>query len=192
MSYPIKRALISVSDKSGLENLGEFLEKQGVEILSTGGSASRLRKSGVSVTEVSDFTGFPEIMGGRVKTLQPKIHGGLLALRDNSEHEAAMELNGIQPIDLVVVNLYPFESTAAIGAEFFTCIENIDIGGPALIRAGAKNHTFVTVVVDPVDYDSVIEEMKNNNGLTTETFRRPLAAKAFARTGVYDAALSNC
>ncbi len=191
MSYRIKRALISVSDKSGIENLGEFLEKQGVEILSTGGSASRLRKSGVPVTEVSDFTGFPEIMGGRVKTLQPKIHGGLLALRDNSEHEAAMKLNGIQPIDLVVVNLYPFESTAGNGAEFFTCIENIDIGGPALIRAGAKNHTFVTVVVDPVDYDSVIEEMKNNNGSTTESFRRHLAAKAFARTGFYDAAISN-
>ncbi len=152
MSAPIRRALISVSDKTGIDELGQALAARGIEILSTGGSAAALRAAGVAVIEVSDFTGFPEIMDGRVKTLQPAIHGGLLAVRDNPEHEQAMREHNIAPIDLLVVNLYPFEATAASGADFAACIENIDIGGPALIRAAAKNHAFVTVVVDPADY----------------------------------------
>ena len=190
MPAPIKRALISVSDKTGLVEFAQFLAGQGVEILSTGGSAKALRDADIAVTEVSDFTGFPEIMDGRVKTLQPTIHGGLLAVRGNAEHEAAMDEHGIQPIDLLAVNLYPFESTVAAGADFDTCIENIDIGGPALIRAAAKNHAFVTVVVDPGDYARVQEEMGDNSGATTDDFRTRLAAKAYARTGSYDAAIS--
>jgi len=191
MTSPIKRALISVSDKTGLEDFGKILADQGVEILSTGGSAKALRDAGVPVTEVSDHTGFPEIMDGRVKTLQPTIHGGLLAVRGNTEHEAAMAEHGIAAIDLLAVNLYPFEATVAGGADFATCIENIDIGGPALIRAAAKNHAFVTVVVDPGDYDRVSEEMTANEGATTDDFRTRLAAKAYARTGAYDAAISS-
>ncbi len=191
MVFPIKRALISVSDKSGLEAFGKFLYNHGVQILSTGGSAHLLRQSGISVVEVAEFTGFPEIMDGRVKTLQPKIHGGVLAIRGNRDHDAAMAQHGIEPIDLVVVNLYPFQSAVANGAEFANCIENIDIGGPALIRAGAKNHAFVTVVVDPSDYNSVIREMTNNAGATTQNFRERLAAKAFAKTAFYDSAISN-
>jgi len=190
MSAAIKRALISVSDKTGLEQFGKALAAQGVEILSTGGSAKALRDAGVPVIEVSDFTGFPEIMDGRVKTLQPTIHGGLLAVRGNPDHEAAMADHGIQPIDLLAVNLYPFEATVAGGADFDTCIENIDIGGPALIRAAAKNHAFVTVVVDPADYARVTDEMTAHGGATTDDFRTRLAAKAYARTGAYDAAIS--
>jgi len=186
----IRRALLSVSDKSGLVEFGQFLAGQGVEILSTGGSAKALRDAGVAVTEVSDHTGFPEIMDGRVKTLQPTIHGGLLAVRGNAEHEAAMSEHNIAPIDLLAVNLYPFESTVAGGADFDTCIENIDIGGPALIRAASKNHAFVTVVVDPADYQRVMDEMGAGDGATTAEFRRALAAKAYARTGAYDAAIS--
>jgi len=187
----ITRALISVSDKAGLIELGQALDAAGVEILSTGGSAKALRDAGVNVVEVSDFTGFPEIMDGRVKTLQPKIHGGLLAVRGNAEHEAAMQTHDIQNIDLLVVNLYPFEETVARGADFDTCIENIDIGGPAMIRAASKNHAFVTVVVDPADYARLIEEMTANGGATTADFRTRLAAKAYARTGSYDAAISS-
>ena len=190
MQSPIKRALISVSDKTGLVEFGQALDAANVEILSTGGSAKVLRDAGVAVTEVSDFTGFPEIMDGRVKTLQPIIHGGLLAVRGNMDHEAAMEEHGIQPIDLLAVNLYPFEATVAGGADFSTCIENIDIGGPALIRAAAKNHACVTVVVDPDDYAQVQTEMEVNGGATTDDFRNRLAAKAFARTGAYDGAIS--
>lgn len=190
MPNPIKRALISVSDKTGLAEFGQALAEQGVEILSTGGSAKALRDAGVPVIEVSDFTGFPEIMDGRVKTLQPTIHGGLLAVRGNAEHEAAMAEHGIKPIDLLAVNLYPFEATVAGGGDFDTCIENIDIGGPALIRAAAKNHAFVTVVVDPADYSGVIDEMTAGGGATTDDFRRQLAAKAYARTGAYDGAIS--
>jgi phosphoribosylaminoimidazolecarboxamide formyltransferase/IMP cyclohydrolase len=190
MSLPIKRALISVSDKQGLVELGKALGAAGVEILSTGGSAKALQAAGVAVIEVSDFTGFPEIMDGRVKTLQPTIHGGLLAVRGNAKHEAAMEKHGIKPIDLLCVNLYPFEATVAGGGNFAECIENIDIGGPALIRAAAKNHAFVTVVVDPADYGRVIEEMKAGGGATSDAFRKELAAKAYARTGAYDAAIS--
>ncbi len=190
MSTPIRRALISVSDKTGLANLGRFLESRGVEILSTGGSAAALKEAGVPVVEVSDHTGFPEIMDGRVKTLQPAIHGGLLAIRDNPDHKRAMSDHGIAPIDLLVVNLYPFEATVAGGASFDTCIENIDIGGPALIRAAAKNHAFVTVVVSPGDYARLMEEMTSGDGATTAAFRRQLAAKAYGRTGAYDAAIS--
>ncbi|MGE0734573.1 MAG: bifunctional phosphoribosylaminoimidazolecarboxamide formyltransferase/IMP cyclohydrolase [Alphaproteobacteria bacterium] len=187
---PIQRALISVSDKTGLAALGRYLVAHGVEILSTGGSAKALTEAGVRVTEVADYTGFPEMMDGRVKTLQPKIHGGILARRDLAEHAKAMADHGIQPIDLVVINLYPFEATVAKGADFETCIENIDIGGPALIRAAAKNHDFVTVVTDAADYDNLIDEMNSHAGGTTLEFRRAQAAAAYARTGAYDAAIS--
>ncbi len=190
MAQPIRRALISVSDKSGLVEFGQFLAEKGVEILSTGGSAKALREAGVAVTEVSDHTGFPEIMDGRVKTLQPAIHGGLLAVRGNADHEKAMEDHKIAPIDLLAVNLYPFEETVAKGADYDTCVENIDIGGPAMIRAAAKNHAFVTVVVDPVDYEMVMEEMDAQNGATSVEFRKKLAARAYSRTGQYDAAIS--
>ena len=190
MTNSIKRALISVSDKSGLVEFSLFLTGQGVEILSTGGSAKALRDAGIDVIEVSDFTGFPEIMDGRVKTLQPKIHGGLLAVRGNAKHEQAMDTHGIKNIDLLVVNLYPFEATVAAGADFDTCIENIDIGGPALIRAAAKNHKFVTVVVDPADYSEIMSEMTANNSSTSEQSRKKYAAKAYGLTGAYDAAIS--
>ncbi len=190
MTDPIKRALISVSDKTDLTNFGAFLAAQGVEILSTGGSAKALRDAGVEVTDVSTFTGFPEIMDGRVKTLQPKIHGGLLAVRDNADHVKAMEEHDIEGIDLLVVNLYPFEETVAKGADFDTCNENIDIGGPAMIRAAAKNHAYVGVVVDPGDYENIQNEMTANGGKLSDDFRKRLAAKAYARTGSYDAAIS--
>ena len=190
MSAKIRRALISVSDKTGLVEFGKFLSDSGVEILSTGGSAKALSDAGIPVVEVSEHTGFPEIMDGRVKTLQPTIHGGLLAIRGNEDHEAAMIKHNIAPIDLLAVNLYPFEATVARGAAFDECIENIDIGGPALIRAAAKNHAFVTVVVDPADYSQVMSEMQSGNGATTDEFRQQLAARAYARTGTYDAAIS--
>ncbi len=190
MSAIIRRALVSVSDKTGLVEFGKFLSDNGVEIISTGGSAKVLNDAGIPVVEVSEHTGFPEIMDGRVKTLQPTIHGGLLAVRGNAEHEAAMEKHNIAPIDLLAVNLYPFEETVAKGAAFDDCIENIDIGGPALIRAAAKNHAFVSVVVDPADYAQVMEEIKTNGGATTDQFRKQLAATAYARTGTYDAAIS--
>ncbi len=190
MAPPIRRALISVSDKTGIGEFGRFLAGRGIEILSTGGSAQALRSAEVPVVEVADYTGFPEIMDGRVKTLQPKIHGGLLALRGVPAHEQAMRDHGIAPIDLLVVNLYPFEATVAEGADEETCIENIDIGGPALIRAAAKNHGFVTVIVDPADYVPVMEEMLAANGATSMDLRKRLAAKAYARTGAYDAAIA--
>jgi phosphoribosylaminoimidazolecarboxamide formyltransferase/IMP cyclohydrolase len=187
---PIKRALISVSDKEGLIELGKALAGHGVELLSTGGSAKSLRDAGLKVVEVSDHTGFPEIMDGRVKTLQPSIHGGILARRTDAGHQKAMSDHKIAGIDLVVVNLYPFEATVARGADFPTSIENIDIGGPALIRASAKNHDFVTIVVDPADYESVLDELAANKGATTLKLRRKLAAKAYARTASYDSAIS--
>ena len=187
---PIRRALISVSDKSGLEPFAKFLGSQGVEILSTGGSAEALRKAGIAVTDVSAHTGFPEIMDGRVKTLHPKIHGGLLSRRDLASHVEAQKTHGIADIDLLVSNLYPFEATAAAGKPWEDCIENIDIGGPALIRAAAKNHDFVTILVDPADYAAVIEEMTANKGATTLATRRRLARRAYARTAAYDAAIS--
>ncbi len=188
-SSRIRRALISVSDKTDLVEFGRFLSGNGIEVLSTGGTANVLRDAGVQVTEVSDHTGFPEILDGRVKTLQPLIHGGLLAKRGDPDHQRAMDELGIAPIDLLAVNLYPFEATVAEGADFDTCVENIDIGGPAMIRAAAKNHESVTVVVDPADYGVVMKEMKANGGATTASFRKRLAAKAYARTGAYDAAI---
>jgi phosphoribosylaminoimidazolecarboxamide formyltransferase/IMP cyclohydrolase len=183
----IARALISVSDKSGLVSFGEFLASQGVRLLSTGGSARTLRDAGLAVMEVADHTDFPEMLDGRVKTLHPKIHGGILGRRDVDAHRMAMEAHDIAPIDLVVVNLYPFEETVARGAEFEECVENIDIGGPALIRAAAKNHDFVTVITDPSDYDTVIAEMTDGDGATTLALRRRLAATAYAKTAAYDA-----
>ena len=188
-SPPIARALISVSDKTGLTELGAFLAAAGVEILSTGGSARALAEAGIEVREVGDYTGFPEIMDGRVKTLHPLVHGGILARRDAPEHLGAMERHGIAAIDLVVVNLYPFESTVAGGGDFAACVENIDIGGPALIRAAAKNHESVAVVTDAGDYAAVMAEMKANGGATTPALRRRLAADAYARTAAYDAAI---
>ena len=186
---PITRALISVSDKTGLVEFGRFLMRNRVEILSTGGSAKALSKAGVTVVEVADHTGFPEIMDGRVKTLHPKIHGGILALRE--AHGAAMAEHGIAPIDLVAVNLYPFEATVARGAPFDECIENIDIGGPAMIRSAAKNHGHVTVIVDPADYQSVMDGMAAGGGDTSPALRRRLAGRALARTAAYDAAIAN-
>ena len=186
----ITRALISVSDKTGLAEFGRFLASQGVEVLSTGGTARTLREAGVAVTDVSEATGFPEMLDGRVKTLHPVIHGGLLGLRDGGEHARQMAEHGIQPIDLLVVNLYPFESTVAGGAGFDDCIENIDIGGPALIRGGAKNHAFVTVATEMEDLAAIRAEMEANAGATSAALRRKLAAAAYARTAAYDAAIS--
>jgi phosphoribosylaminoimidazolecarboxamide formyltransferase/IMP cyclohydrolase len=187
---PIRRALLSVSDKTGLVDLARFLSARGVQLLSTGGSAQALRQAGLAVTDVSEHTGFPEIMDGRVKTLHPKIHGGLLARRDLPEHVAAQGAHGIADIDLLVVNLYPFEATVAKGADRDTTIENIDVGGPAMLRAAAKNHDFVTVVVEPGDYDALKREMSAQDGGTSLAFRRDLARKAFARTAAYDAAIA--
>jgi len=185
----IKRALLSVSDKTGLVDLAQALADKGVEILSTGGSAKVIRDAGIPVKEVADHTGFPEMMDGRVKTLHPKIHGGFLALRDNDDHVAAMEEHAIGGIDLVAVNLYPFEATVASGADFDTCIENIDIGGPAMVRSAAKNHAFVTIVTDPADYAEIIAQIGAEGG-TTHAVRKKLAAKAYARTAAYDTAIS--
>jgi phosphoribosylaminoimidazolecarboxamide formyltransferase/IMP cyclohydrolase len=191
MSEPvIRRALISVSDKTGLVEFARFLISHDVHLLSTGGSAKALKDAGLEVTEVSDHTGFPEMLDGRVKTLHPKIHGGLLGIRDNPEHQAAMTRHDIAPIDLLVVNLYPFEATVAKAAPFEECIENIDIGGPALIRAAAKNHQDVAVVVDPSDYPAIMAAMERGGGRTDLALRRHLAATAYARTGAYDAAIS--
>jgi phosphoribosylaminoimidazolecarboxamide formyltransferase/IMP cyclohydrolase len=188
---PIRRALLSVSDKTGLEEFARRLASHGVSLLSTGGTARALRGAGLDVTDVSDVTGFPEIMDGRVKTLHPKIHGGLLALRDKEDHANAMRAHGIEGIDLLVSNLYPFEATVAKGAAFDDAVENIDIGGPAMIRAASKNHGWVTVVVDPEDYAAVLAEMDANAGATTLALRRKLAQIAYARTAAYDAAVSN-
>ncbi|MBU2889838.1 bifunctional phosphoribosylaminoimidazolecarboxamide formyltransferase/IMP cyclohydrolase [Celeribacter halophilus] len=189
--YPVKRALLSVSDKTGLAQLGKALAAKGVELLSTGGSAKALRDADLEVKDVSEVTGFPEMMDGRVKTLHPRVHGGLLALRDNAEHVAAMDEHGIGGIDLLVVNLYPFEAALARGADYDEMIENIDIGGPAMIRAAAKNHGFVTTVVDVEDYDALIAELEANDGQTSYAFRQKMAQIAYARTGAYDAAVSN-
>jgi phosphoribosylaminoimidazolecarboxamide formyltransferase/IMP cyclohydrolase len=189
---PIRRALLSVTDKSGLVEFGEFLAEHGVEILSTGGTAKMLRESGVPVVEVSDYTGFPEMLDGRVKTLHPKIHGGILGRRDLPSHREQMEKHGIKPIDLVVVNLYQFEKAVAQpGCTLEDAIENIDIGGPTLLRASAKNYEAVTVVVDPADYPKIIQEMKANKGATTVATRFQLARKVFALTSAYDTAISH-
>ena len=185
----IKRALVSVSDKSGLVELGRVLAEKGVEILSTGGSANALRNADIPVREVADHTGFPEMMDGRVKTLHPKIHGGFLALRDNADHVQAMTDHDIGAIDLVIVNLYPFEATVRSGADFDTCVENIDIGGPAMVRSAAKNHKFVTIVTDPDDYKALLTELTEKGG-TSHATRKAFAAKAYARTAAYDTAIS--
>ncbi len=187
----IKRALLSVSDKTGLADFARKLEEQGVELISTGGTAKLLKEEGLTVRDVADVTGFPEMMDGRLKTLHPVVHGGLLAVRGNKEHEASQEQHGIGNIDLLVVNLYPFEETVAGGADFDSCIENIDIGGPAMIRAAAKNHRSVAVVVDPSDYGGLLGDMEQHGGATCAKFRRKLAQKAFARTAEYDGAISN-
>jgi phosphoribosylaminoimidazolecarboxamide formyltransferase/IMP cyclohydrolase len=187
----IRRALLSVSDKSGLIEFAEALSGQGVELVSTGGTSAALKAAGLKVMDVAELTGFPEMMDGRVKTLHPKVHGGLLAIRGNAVHDKAAADHGIAPIDLLVVNLYPFEQTVAKGASFEDCIENIDVGGPAMIRGASKNHDGVTVVVDVADYPRVLAEMAANGGATTLALRRELAAKAFARTAAYDGAISN-
>lgn len=184
-----KRALLSVSDKTGLVPFARALAERGVEVLTTGGSKAELLAAGVPVVEVADVTGFPEIMDGRVKTLHPKVHGGLLAVRDDPRHQEAMQVHGIGPIDLLVVNLYPFEATVARGADYPETIENIDVGGPAMIRAASKNHAWVTVVVDTADYEAVLAQL--DEGGTSFEFRRRLAAKAFARTAAYDAAIAS-
>ncbi len=187
---PVRRALLSVSDKTGLIDFARALHEAGVELVSTGGTSKAIADAGLPVKDVSALTGFPEMMDGRVKTLHPKVHGGLLAVRDDADHKAAMEAHGIGAIDLLCVNLYPFEATVAKGAPYDECVENIDIGGPAMIRAGAKNHAYVTVIVEGSDYASVIEEIKAKGG-TTKALRQHLAHKAYARTAAYDAAISN-
>ncbi len=187
---PIKRALISLSDKNGLDALAQGLAKAGVELVSTGGTAAKLRELGHSVRDISDLTGFPEMMDGRVKTLHPNVHGGLLAVRDNAEHVAAMEAHGIGAIDLVVVNLYPFEATVAKGAPRDEIIENIDIGGPSMVRSAAKNHEFVAIVTDPADYEELLGQIEGQGG-TDLAFRRNLAAKAYARTAAYDSMIAS-
>jgi phosphoribosylaminoimidazolecarboxamide formyltransferase/IMP cyclohydrolase len=187
----ISRALISVSDKTGLVDFARALAGHGIELVSTGGTKSALAEARLKVLDVSDVTGFPEMMDGRVKTLHPKVHGGLLAIRDNPTHQSAMAAHGIRPIDLLVVNLYPFEATVARGADYETCVENIDIGGPAMIRAAAKNHADVAVIVDAEDYARLLAELQEHNGATTLTLRKRLAAKAYGRTAAYDAAISN-
>lgn len=187
---PIQRALLSVFDKKGLVELGQALAARGVQLISTGGSRAALAAAGVPVIDISEVTGFPEMMDGRVKTLHPKVHGGLLAMRGNPEHEAALLAHGIAPIDLLVGNLYPFRETLARGADFETIVENIDIGGPAMIRSSAKNHDGVCVVVDPDDYPALLSELDAHQGETRCVFRRALAAKAFAHTAGYDRAIS--
>ena len=193
MSHDLRRvgrALLSVSDKAGLVPFGQALVGRGIELVSTGGTRAALAAAGLPVLDVSEITGFPEMMDGRVKTLHPAVHGGLLAIRHDAAHQAAMEQHGIAPIDLLVVNLYPFEATVAAGRGFDECVENIDIGGPAMIRAAAKNHEDVAVVVDVSDYDSVLADLDAHDGATSRDLRRSLAQKAYARTAAYDAAIS--
>src|SRR4030088_2517352 len=187
----VTRALLSVSDKSGLIEFARALAGHGIDLVSTGGTAKAIAAAGLKVTDVSELTGFPEMMDGRVKTLHPNVHGGLLAIRDNAEHTRSMKDHGIAPIDLLVVNLYPFEATVENGAGFEDCIENIDIGGAAVIRAAAENNDDVPVFAEPQDYQTVLDELAGNEGATTLTLRRRLAAKAYARTAAYDAAISN-
>jgi phosphoribosylaminoimidazolecarboxamide formyltransferase/IMP cyclohydrolase len=187
----IRRALISVSDKTGLTAFAADLYHRGVQLVSTGGTAKALTAAGLAVTDVSEVTGFPEIMDGRVKTLHPLVHGGLLGVRDDPEHAAAMETHGIRPFDLVVINLYPFEEVRFSRADYASTVENIDVGGPAMVRAAAKNHAYVAVVTDPHDYEAVLLALETGEGHLSLEFRKKLAAKAFARTAAYDAAISN-
>ena len=189
-AIPLRRALLSVSDKTGLVDLGRALAARGVELVSTGGTANALREAGLAARDVAELTGFPEMMDGRVKTLHPVIHGGLLAVRDNPAHAAAMAEHQIGAIDLVVVNLYPFQATVQKGAGREEVIENIDIGGPSMVRSAAKNHAFVTIITDPADYPALLAELEAHGGATTFDFRRLLAARAFAATAAYDAAIS--
>jgi phosphoribosylaminoimidazolecarboxamide formyltransferase/IMP cyclohydrolase len=188
---PVRRALLSVSDKTGLIDFARSLAGHGIELVSTGGTAKAIADAGLKVIDVSELTGFPEMMDGRVKTLHPKVHGGLLAIRDNAAHQQAAKDHGIAPIDLLVVNLYPFEATVAKGGDYESCIENIDIGGPAMIRAAAKNHHDVAVIVDAEDYADITAELAAHKGATTLGLRQRLAAKAYGRTSAYDAAISN-
>ncbi|MEK1887452.1 MAG: bifunctional phosphoribosylaminoimidazolecarboxamide formyltransferase/IMP cyclohydrolase [Phyllobacterium sp.] len=188
--HPVRRALLSVSDKSGLTALAHALHRHGIEILSTGGTSKAIAAEGIPVRDVSEITGFPEIMDGRVKTLHPKVHGGLLAVRDDPEHVEAMKAHEIGGIDLVVINLYPFEEVRHSGADYANIVENIDIGGPAMIRAAAKNHAYVGVVTDPGDYEMVVAMLDKHEGSLPYSFRQSLAAKAYARTATYDAAIS--
>lgn len=187
----VSRALLSVSDKAGLVEFARALDARGIALVSTGGTFKALKEAGIPVTEVSDLTGFPEMMDGRVKTLHPAVHGGLLAIRDNPEHQAALAAHGIGAIDLLVVNLYPFEATIAADRPEDDCIENIDIGGPAMIRAAAKNHADVAVVTDVADYRTVLDALEAGDGTLSFALRRKLAQKAYARTAAYDAAISN-
>ncbi|RWP43268.1 bifunctional phosphoribosylaminoimidazolecarboxamide formyltransferase/IMP cyclohydrolase [Mesorhizobium sp.] len=187
---PVRRALLSVFDKTGLIDFARALAAAGVELVSTGGTAKAIAEAGLAVRDVSELTGFPEIMDGRVKTLHPSVHGALLGVRDDPEHAAAMRDHGIEPIDLVVSNLYPFEDVRRSGAAYASIVENIDIGGPAMIRAAAKNHAYVAIVTDPEDYASVLNALEMNFGSLSLDFRKKLAAKAFARTATYDAAIS--
>ena len=187
---PARRALLSVSDKTGLVELARALVDAGVELVSTGGTAKAIAEAGIAVKDVSDITGFPEIMDGRVKTLHPSVHGGLLAIRDDEEHKTAMAAHNIDAIDIAVINLYPFEEVRAAGGDYATTVENIDIGGPAMVRAAAKNHAYVSVITDPADYDRLIAALKENGGATPYRLRQELAAKAYARTAAYDAAIS--
>jgi len=190
-SVKIKRALISVSDKSGIEDFARSLNDRGIEILSTGGTAKALKEADIPVKDVSDHTGFPEIMDGRVKTLHPTIHGGILARRDDDAHRKAMQEHGIEDIDLLVINLYPFAETRKSGADYDSCVENIDIGGPAMIRAAAKNHRFVTVITDPEDYKTVLQDIDTHDGAVTYKTRQELAAAAFSLTALYDSMISD-
>ncbi|MBB3964417.1 bifunctional phosphoribosylaminoimidazolecarboxamide formyltransferase/IMP cyclohydrolase [Rhizobium metallidurans] len=187
----VKTALLSVSDKTGIVDLARALAEKGVRLLSTGGTHKAIAAAGLDVTDVSDVTGFPEIMDGRVKTLHPKVHGGLLAIRDDAEHQEAMKAHGIDGIDLAVINLYPFEDVRAAGGDYPTTVENIDIGGPAMIRASAKNHAYVAILTDPADYPELLEQLSSDAGQTSYAFRQRLAAKAYARTAAYDAMISN-
>ncbi|MCV9945790.1 MULTISPECIES: bifunctional phosphoribosylaminoimidazolecarboxamide formyltransferase/IMP cyclohydrolase [unclassified Rhizobium] len=187
----IKTALISVFDKTGIVDLAHALSARGVRLLSTGGTFKAITAAGLAVTDVSEITGFPEIMDGRVKTLHPTVHGGLLAIRDDSEHQDAMKQHGIEGIDLAVINLYPFEEVRAAGGDYPTTVENIDIGGPAMIRASAKNHAYVTILTDPADYAELLEQLSADDGKTAYAFRQRMAAKAYARTAAYDAMISN-
>ncbi|WP_374420896.1 bifunctional phosphoribosylaminoimidazolecarboxamide formyltransferase/IMP cyclohydrolase [Novosphingobium arvoryzae] len=186
----IRRALLSVSDKTGLVELGQALAARGVDLVSTGGTAKALRDAGLTVRDISDLTGFPEMMDGRVKTLHPKVHGGLLAVRDNPEHAAAMATHEIGAIDLVVVNLYPFEATVAKGADRDEIIENIDIGGPSMVRSAAKNHAYVTILTNPADYAGLLGELEETGGATRLPFRKLMAARAYAATAAYDSMIS--
>jgi len=187
---PIRRALLSVNDKTGLLEIAKVLASFNVELLSTGGTAKAMRDAGFTVIDVSDYTQSPEILDGRVKTLHPKVHGGLLGVRGNAKHESEMAANDIRPIDLVVMNLYPFESTVASGAVFDQCVENIDIGGPSMLRSSAKNHAYVAIVTSPSQYAGLIDEMQKNNGATSLAARKNFASQAFATSAAYDAAIA--